>query len=82
MLRARRERLQDKYNEIVISTASDKTTMESIVLAQYGLMTVHEILQATNIAILKVWSILVSKARKVLIAITDKSKIYFLNSSF
>ncbi|KAI9186878.1 hypothetical protein LWI28_021806 [Acer negundo] len=64
MLRARRERLQEKYNEIVISTASDKTTMESIVSAQYGLMTVHEILQATNIAILKVWSILVSKARK------------------
>ncbi|KAK1581722.1 hypothetical protein Q3G72_008439 [Acer saccharum] len=64
MLRARRERLQDKYNEIVISTASDKTTMENLVSAQYGLITVHEILQAINIAILKLWSILVSKARK------------------
>ncbi|KAK2638279.1 hypothetical protein Ddye_026074 [Dipteronia dyeriana] len=64
MLRARRERIQDKYNEIVISTASDKTTMESIVSAQYGLITVHEIIQAANIAILKVWSILVSKASK------------------
>ncbi|KAL5770264.1 hypothetical protein ACOSP7_014418 [Xanthoceras sorbifolium] len=64
MLRARKERLQDKYNEIVICTASDQSTMESIVSAQYGLITIQEILQAANIAILKVWSISVSKARK------------------
>lgn len=67
MIRTRQERLPDKSNEIVICTASDQTTMDSIVSAQYGFLTVQEMLQAANITILKIWSILVSKARKVLI---------------
>lgn len=66
MLQARQQRLQDKYNEIVVSTASDQSTMDNIVSAQYVLITINEILQAANITILKVWSILISKARKVL----------------
>ncbi|KAJ0013433.1 hypothetical protein Pint_20032 [Pistacia integerrima] len=64
MIRARRERLPEKCNEIVVCTASDQTTMDSIVSAQYGFLTVQEMLQAANITILKIWSILVSKARK------------------
>lgn len=67
MIRARRQRLPEKCNEIVICTASDQTTMDSIVSAQYGFLTFQETLQATNITILKMWSILVSKAPKVLI---------------
>ncbi|KAL3825638.1 hypothetical protein ACJIZ3_021667 [Penstemon smallii] len=64
MLRARRNRIPEKYNKIVIRTGSDQTTMESIVSAQQGLKSIHETMQQTNIAILKIWSILVSKAPK------------------
>ncbi|XP_044473009.1 uncharacterized protein LOC123201522 [Mangifera indica] len=64
MIRARRQRLPEKCNEIVICTASDQTTMDSIVSAQYGFLTFQETLQATNITILKMWSILVSEAPK------------------
>ncbi|XP_031254166.1 uncharacterized protein LOC116112118 [Pistacia vera] len=74
MIRARRERLPEKCNEIVVCTASDQTTMDSIVSAQYGFLTVQEMLQAANITILKIWSILISKARKhadmVMVALT------------
>lgn len=70
MLQARKKRLTDKCNEIVVCTASDQSTVESIVSAQYSLITIHEMLQAANIMILKIWSILISKARKVLILIT------------
>ena len=69
MLEARKKRIHEKCNEIVISrasTASDQSTMESIVSAQHGLYTVHEMMQIANIAMLKIWSILISKADKVL----------------
>lgn len=55
--------------EIVVSRsnmASDQSTLESIVSAQQGLYTVHEMMQIANIAMLKIWSILISKAEKVL----------------
>ncbi|KAF5735171.1 hypothetical protein HS088_TW15G00671 [Tripterygium wilfordii] len=65
MLQARRRRLHEKCNEIVVETGgSDQTMMESIVSAQYGLITVHEIIQSANIIILKIWSIAISKAYK------------------
>ncbi|XP_011094141.1 uncharacterized protein LOC105173922 isoform X1 [Sesamum indicum] len=64
MLQARRERIPEKQDKIVICTASDQSTMESIVSAQQGLRSVHEIMQQTNIALLKIWSILISKAPK------------------
>ncbi|KAL3830152.1 hypothetical protein ACJIZ3_018954 [Penstemon smallii] len=62
MLSGRQNRIQEKQDKIVIRTGLDQTTTESIVSAQQGLRTVHEIMQQTNIAILKIWSILVSKA--------------------
>ncbi|GER41805.1 hypothetical protein STAS_18539 [Striga asiatica] len=62
MLWARYERMYEKKNKVVIHTGSDQTAMESIVSAQQGLRTLHEILRETNIALLKVWSIMVSKA--------------------
>lgn len=65
MVRARRQRLQDRYNEIVVYTASDQSTVDSIVSVQHSLITVHEMLQVANITILKIWSILISKAHKV-----------------
>ncbi|AES80902.2 DUF639 family protein [Medicago truncatula] len=67
MLKAREKRLNEKCNEIVINRsnmASDKSTMDSIVSAQHGLYTVHEMMQIANIAMLKIWSILISKADK------------------
>lgn len=66
MLWARRNRVRDKYNKVVVRTGSDKTTMESVVSAQHGVQTAHKMLQLANISILKIWSILVSKAPKVI----------------
>ncbi|KAL7618441.1 hypothetical protein Lser_V15G02176 [Lactuca serriola] len=53
-----------KKTKFVVCTASDQTTMESIVSAQHGLNTVYNIMQSTNISILKIWSILLSNAPK------------------
>lgn len=64
MLRARQRRIGDKYKKVVVCTASDQTAMESIISAQQGLRTAHDLVQQVNIAILKTYSILVSKAPK------------------
>ncbi|XP_057440561.1 uncharacterized protein LOC130732555 [Lotus japonicus] len=67
MLKAREQKINEKCNEIVISRssmASDQSTVDSIVSAQQGLYTVHEMMQIANIAMLKIWSILISKADK------------------
>ncbi|KAF3456547.1 hypothetical protein FNV43_RR01200 [Rhamnella rubrinervis] len=64
MIAARKERINEKCNEIVVCTASDSTTVESIVSAQHGLQNLHEIVQMTNITLLKLWSIFISKAPK------------------
>ncbi|PIM99051.1 hypothetical protein CDL12_28458 [Handroanthus impetiginosus] len=64
MMRARRNRMPERHDKIVIQRGSDQTTMESIVSAQQGLRSVYEIIQQTNIALLKIRSILVSKAPK------------------
>lgn len=67
MLDARKKKIREKCYEIVISRssmASDQSTMESIVSAQHGLYTVHDMMQIANIAMLKIWSILISKADK------------------
>lgn len=71
MLWARRRRVKDKSQEVVVSTASDKTAMESLVAAQYSLKNVDELVKKTNITILKIQSILVSRAPKVLCLITS-----------
>lgn len=65
MFRARLQRLDTKCNEIVVCTASDQSTMESIVSAQHGMQTVHEMVQTANVSLMKLWSIFISKARKV-----------------
>ncbi|CAA0818754.1 Plant protein of unknown function (DUF639 [Striga hermonthica] len=65
MMWARYERMYEKKNKVVIHTGSDQTAMESIVSAQQGLRTLHEILRETNIALLKIWSIMLSKAPRV-----------------
>ncbi|CAN4124825.1 unnamed protein product [Withania somnifera] len=64
MIWARRRRIPDKVHSIVIYTGSDQTTMESIVSAQQGLRSVYDFIQMMNIIILKIWSVLVSKAPK------------------
>ncbi|CAB4285861.1 unnamed protein product [Prunus armeniaca] len=64
MFRARLQRLDTKCNEIVVCTASDQSTMESIVSAQHGMQTVHEMVQTANVSLMKLWSIFISKAHK------------------
>ncbi|KAI4350325.1 hypothetical protein L6164_004791 [Bauhinia variegata] len=64
MLEARNNRVGETWDEIVVCTASDQSTMESIVSAQHGFYSAREMLKIANIAILKTWSILVSKAPK------------------
>ncbi|KAL6507821.1 hypothetical protein OROGR_024016 [Orobanche gracilis] len=64
MMWARRARISEKHNKVVVRTGSDQTAMESIVSAQHGLRTAHEMLRETNIALLKIWSIMVSRAPK------------------
>lgn len=65
MLRARRENVRDKHEKIVVSRASDQTTMESVVSAQHGFITMQYMVKTMNIAILKIQSILVSRTNKV-----------------
>ncbi|KAK9123025.1 hypothetical protein Sjap_012627 [Stephania japonica] len=64
MIFARYEKLRDAHKEVVVSTGSDQTTMESIVSAQHGLNTVRDIIQRANITILKIHSIFLSRAPK------------------
>ncbi|CAA3006021.1 uncharacterized protein LOC111366320 isoform X1 [Olea europaea subsp. europaea] len=82
MLLARLMRSPEKQEKIVICTGSNQTTMESIVSAQQGLRTAREIIQSINISILKIWSILVSKAPKhsdtVMIAMSCGSILFMV----
>ncbi|KAK9031956.1 hypothetical protein V6N11_056241 [Hibiscus sabdariffa] len=66
MIQARQERLKDKQKEITVCTASEPTasTRENIVSAQYGFVTISQIINQANVTILKLHSILVSRAHK------------------
>ncbi|XP_074270886.1 uncharacterized protein LOC141594777 [Silene latifolia] len=64
MEKIRRRGIGEKFNKVVVCTASDQTTMESIVSAQQGLKTAHELVQQVNIAVLKIYSILLHRAPK------------------
>lgn len=82
MIRARQERIDEKCNELVVYTASELTTVENIVSAQHGVRTVHEMVKKANVSVLKLWSIFISKARKVFImhAILQFTVNYFPKS--
>ena len=67
MVKARRENVRDKLNKIVVSRGSDQTTIESIVSAQQGFITVQDMVKTMTIATMKIQSILVSRTNKVLI---------------
>ncbi|KAH0468222.1 hypothetical protein IEQ34_003255 [Dendrobium chrysotoxum] len=64
MLWARHKRFGEISEEVVVSPPSDKTTVESIVSAQYGLQNFDAMVKTINITILKIKSILVSKTPK------------------
>ncbi|GAB2300884.1 hypothetical protein Dimus_034920 [Dionaea muscipula] len=64
MFCARKMRIKDKYDKLVVYTGSDQSTVESIVSAQHGLIVAHEMLQTTNITILKILSIVTWRAEK------------------
>ncbi|WOL20655.1 hypothetical protein Cni_G29460 [Canna indica] len=63
MLWAKQNRIGERYKEIVANT-SEKTTVESIVSAQHKLNTLHDLVNATNATILRIWSLLIGKAPK------------------
>ncbi|CAL1382268.1 unnamed protein product [Linum trigynum] len=65
-IRGRHDRSRkQRDDEIVIHTGGEqKSTTESIVAAQFGLRTAHELMQAANIAILKIQSLMNAKAPK------------------
>lgn len=73
LIQARKQRTGNKCDKIVICTSSDQTTMESIVSAQHGLRTAREMVQLANISILKLYSILLGKAPKVMIILAGFS---------
>ncbi|XP_010243740.1 PREDICTED: uncharacterized protein LOC104587722 isoform X2 [Nelumbo nucifera] len=64
ILKARHDRTGEKFTEVIVSNSSDQTTVESIVSAQHQLLSVYSMLQTANITILKIQSILLSKAPK------------------
>ncbi|KAL1813393.1 hypothetical protein ACET3Z_023458 [Daucus carota] len=64
MIWARRARVADKYTKLVVFVDSEQTTVGSLVSAQHGMNTINELMQSANISILKMWSILISKAPK------------------
>ncbi|GMI65047.1 hypothetical protein like AT2G21720 [Hibiscus trionum] len=66
MTRARQEGFKDKQKEIVVYTGSDQnaSTRENIVSAQHGFFTLREIIKEANVTILKLHSVLVSRAHK------------------
>ncbi|KAM6546921.1 hypothetical protein CsatB_027657 [Cannabis sativa] len=66
MIKARRNRLGERCNEIVVSKSSDKSTStrESVVTAQHKLVSIFDLVQEANIALLKIQSIFLSKAPK------------------
>ncbi|KAK5813761.1 hypothetical protein PVK06_029212 [Gossypium arboreum] len=66
MIQARQEKLKDKQKEITVCTAFESTasTRENIVSAQYMYMTICQIIQQANVTILKLHSVLVSRAPK------------------
>ncbi|GLT87442.1 hypothetical protein SLE2022_055240 [Rubroshorea leprosula] len=64
MLQAKRKRIHNKLNEIVVCAASNQTTRESIVSAQFGFLTLQEMLQEANIVILKIHSTFISRSPK------------------
>ncbi|OAY82308.1 hypothetical protein ACMD2_06244 [Ananas comosus] len=64
MLWARWKRIGERCGEMVVDTSTDKTTMESIVEAQHGLKNLQELVKKANITILKLWSVMVSRAPK------------------
>lgn len=73
LIQGRKQRNGSKCDKIVICTSSDQTTMESIVSAQHGLGTAREMVQLANISILKIYSILIGKAPKVMIILAGFS---------
>ncbi|KAK8589822.1 hypothetical protein V6N12_024213 [Hibiscus sabdariffa] len=66
MTRARQERLKDRQKEIVVYTGSDHnaSTRENIVSAQHRFFILREMIKEANVTILKLHSVLVSRAHK------------------
>ncbi|KAL3755009.1 hypothetical protein ACJRO7_002135 [Eucalyptus globulus] len=64
MHHVRKERKEHQREGIVVCTASDQSTVDSIVSAQRGLQTVHDMVQEVNITLLKLWSIFLGRTRK------------------
>lgn len=68
MFWARRNRIGERCKEIVLHSSSDKATMDIIVSAQQSMNKLHALVKTMNITILRIWSLLIGKAPKVLIS--------------
>lgn len=68
ILWARVNEIGERCREIVVNptSESDQTMMETIVDAQHSLNNLHELVKKTNITILRIFSIIIGKAPKVL----------------
>ncbi|XP_078436380.1 argH (DUF639) [Wolffia australiana] len=64
MLWTRRMGIGDEQIEITVPPSPGQSTMDSLVSAQHGFISFQDLVQKTNIVMLKSWSILVSKAPK------------------
>ncbi|XP_051150624.1 uncharacterized protein LOC127265021 isoform X2 [Andrographis paniculata] len=64
MLWTRQKMIPEEHEKICIQSGPDQVTIESIVSAQHALRSIHEIMQLVNITVLKIWSVLISKAPK------------------
>ncbi|KAE8699222.1 Potassium channel tetramerization domain-containing protein / pentapeptide repeat-containing protein [Hibiscus syriacus] len=84
LARARQERLKDKQKEIVVYTGSDPSASmrENIVSSQYRFFTLRETIKEANVTILKLHSVLVSRAHKhantVMLTMTGLAMLFAL----
>lgn len=65
MLRLRHKGVDHKCAKVVVDALSDPTAMETIVTAQHGMLKLQEMVQRTNISIMKLYSLLTWTAPKV-----------------
>ena len=59
-------RIRDEKIEIAVAPSTGQSAVESLVSAQHGYINFQDMVTKINIFILKSWSIVVSKAPKVL----------------
>ncbi|CAN6465010.1 unnamed protein product [Victoria cruziana] len=60
----RYKRVRDEHDEIVVNLSLNQPMMESVISAQHALNQFHSFMHTTNITLLKIHSLLISKSQK------------------